>query len=219
MPEDYKFGVTNNLSNREFQLNRTNSPIGYVIVKAWQVPDNIKREDVELIIENIFSDQKYTNCEWYDVNLEYFINKIKAHFELLKKITSNKYFNFVEVNLDNVEGQNDAEQKQERKKSPATTLDIQIEGNNIEGFTAKEKLGKFFNWVINNNYIDIEKLKEDYSRIKDSVDDMPEYVKNRYISLDNGLYLDSNSSTIDKYNIINKIITEYNLDASCVILD
>jgi hypothetical protein len=219
MPKEVKFGVTNNLSNREIQLNRTNSPIGYVITDAWEVPNNIKREDVELMIENIFSDQKYSNCEWYDVDPDYFREKIKAHFELLKKMTSNQYFNFVEVDLDNVEGQNDTEQKQERKK--VSDLEIIIEGQKIEGFYVKDKFGKFFDWAFNNENVDSEKLKLDhYKIIKDNADDMPEYLRgSRFISLDNGLYLNTNSCTSDKCNIINKIITEYNLDASCVILD
>lgn len=220
MPEDYKFGVTNNLSNREFQLNRTNSPIRYVIVKAWKVPDNIKREDVELLIENIFSDQKYNNCEWYDIELDKFISKITAHFDMLRKMTSGQYFNFVEIDLDNVEGQNEPDQKQERRKSAKLDMEIKIEGQTVEGFTVKEKLGKFINWTLNSNNVDFEKLKNDYSRIiKDNIEDIPGYARSgRYILLDNGYYLNANSDTPEKCNMINKIITEYNLDASCVIL-
>jgi len=219
MPKEVKFGVTNNLSNREIQLNRTNSPIGYVITNAWEVPNNIKREDVELLVENIFSEYKYTSCEWYDVDPDYFIEKVKAHFDLLKKMTSNQYFNFVEVDLDNTEGQNDAEQKNQRKKTPNYNLEIIIEGQKVEGFSVKDKLGKFFNWASINN-VDFEKLKLEYPRIiKYSYDDIPEYSKNRFVKLDNGFYLITHSTTFDKWDIVNKVISEYNLDASCVILD
>jgi hypothetical protein len=47
LPLDFKFGVTENLNQRENSLSKTKSPIKYMILKAWEIPYNAKREKVE----------------------------------------------------------------------------------------------------------------------------------------------------------------------------
>ena len=71
LPVDYKFGVTTNLNQRERELSRTNSPIKYMIINAWEIPSNIIREKVENIIE-------YIGHSLFDrVQLRFFLKRLK----------------------------------------------------------------------------------------------------------------------------------------------
>jgi hypothetical protein len=103
LPLDFKFGVTDNLDKREFQLGNTKSPIKYMILRAWKIPHNVKREQIESFIGLVFDKEKYDGCEWYDIQDDdhaiTFQNKIKDLFICFSKFTSDDTFVFEEVDL------------------------------------------------------------------------------------------------------------------------
>ena len=102
LPLDFKFGVTDNLNQREYSLGRTKSPIKYMLLRAWELPSNVKREKVEKLISTIFDENKYDGCEWYDIDGDVFQDKITTLFEVISEMVDDLKFSFTEVNLDRV---------------------------------------------------------------------------------------------------------------------
>ena len=117
IPLDYKFGVTDSLDMREYQLSRTKSPIKYMILRAWEIPISVKRESVERLIKWLFKDENYKSTEWYDVDGELFQEEITEFLELLTDLIPNDDFKFIEVDLDtNSPKSSDEKTEQEIRK-------------------------------------------------------------------------------------------------------
>lgn len=215
MPSDCKFGVTDDLTKREYSLNRTKSPINYRMVKAWRVPDNMKREDVEVLISIAFSEQKYDGCEWYNVELEEFYTKILTLFDHLRKMTNNSYFNFVEEDLKSKGIIQETFEEIIEKRSAWTNLEITIDDITISGIKAKDRFFNFIKWIVDNNKVDINNLSNDFSGIlKKNLEDFAEYKRIQSNTI-YGFYLDCHSGTIEKKNIIDRISDKYGLGVIC----
>jgi len=218
LPLDYKFGVTDNLDNREYSLGRTKSPIKYMILKAWELPLNVKREKVEKIIALIFDENKYDGCEWYDVDGETFQGKIKSLFEILSDMVDDSNFSFIEVDLDKNEETIDIVEKEieseirSGKKSPWTNILVEIEGVSLSGDSAKTSFIKSIKYIIS-KVGDVNLAIEFPNILKSNLDEYPDYKKTQAEKLDN-FYLDTHSSTQEKIKILNRIIAKYEFVAT-----
>ena len=218
IPLDCKFGVTNDLRAREYSLNRTNSPINYRMVKAWRVPDNMKREQLEILISIVFSEQKYEGCEWYDVDLGTFYDKIINLFDQLNKMTGGNYFNLEEEDL---KGKGYIEETIEEiieKRSTWTNLNITIDHLTIAGEKAKDRFFNFIKYLLDNNIKDMSTLSSDFTNIlKRNLSDYPRWAQNQLVLID-GFYLDCHNSTNAKKKTIDKISSKYDLNVICEVI-
>jgi hypothetical protein len=219
LPLDYKFGVTDNLDQREYSLGRTKSPIKYMILKAWEIPSNVSREKVEKLISTIFSEHKYDGCEWYDIDGDLFQNKISSLFQIISDMINDGDFNFNEVILDDLE-KDPIEKELEKeirmgKRSNTTNLHIEIDGDDISGESAKIGLVNTFKKIL--QIIDPIQISIDFNRIfKIDSNDYPEYKKQQLEKIGD-FFLDTHSCTKNKLKIINEIFTKYNINGMVTI--
>jgi hypothetical protein len=133
IPTDYKFGVTDSLDNREYQLSRTKSPIKYMILRAWEIPMSVKRESVEKLIKWLFDTENYKGTEWYDIDGELFQDKITEFLELLTELVPNDDFRFINVNFDTKTPESTEERKEQeiRKKNASQNMKITLPNGDI----------------------------------------------------------------------------------------
>jgi len=215
LPLDFKFGVTDNLDQREYSLGRTKSPIKYMILKAWEIPINVSRERVEKLIATIFSEYKYDGCEWYDIDGDIFQNKISSLFQIITEMVQDVNFNFVEVNLntDDIDTKVEGEIEKEirtGKKSPWTSLKIKIDNNDILGNSGKECFINAFKKILEK--IDPITLSIDFNKIfKEYKEDYVEYKQNQCSKIGD-FYLDCQSSTKEKQKQLKEVFVKYNID-------
>lgn len=218
IPLDCKFGVTNDLSSREYSLSRTKSPINYRMVKAWRVPDNMKREDIENLISIVFSEQKYDGYEWYDIDLETFYDKIISIFDQLKRMTGGDYFNLEEEDLVSKGYTDETIEEIIEKRATYTNLNITIDNVIITGERAKDRFSNFIKYLLDNNIKDISTLSVDFTNIlKKNISEYSQYAQNQLSFID-GYYLNCHNSTYEKKRIIDKISSKYNLGVICDIV-
>jgi hypothetical protein len=218
LPLDFKFGVTDNLNQREYSLGRTKSPIKYMLLRAWEIPSNVKREKVEKLISTIFDDYKYDGCEWYDIDGDMFQDKITTLFEVISDMVDDVKFSFVEVNLDRVsttttkdiiEKEIESEIRQ-GKRMPWSNLKVEIDGLDLTGDNARTGFINFVNKVIEK--VGDVKLASDFSEILKSDPLLfPSYAKGtEYLG---NFYLRTHCSSQSKKTIMEKMIDKYSLDA------
>jgi hypothetical protein len=217
LPLDYKFGVTDNLDQREYSLSRTKSPIKYMILKAWEIPMNVNREKVEKLIATIFDENKYDGCEWYDIDGETFQGKISTLFQIISDMVNDGNFNFTEVDLNkSTETVDIVEKEMEKeirtgKKSPWCNLIVEIDGINlsVEG-SAKNTFVNFINKILED--IDIVQLAIEFPKIlKSNKEDFAEYKRGQVEKIGD-FYLDTHSSTSEKKKIISDLISYYKIN-------
>jgi hypothetical protein len=221
LPFDYKFGVTDNLDQREFSLGRTKSPIKYMILKAWEIPSNVAREKVEKLIANIFAEYKYDGCEWYDVDGDLFQSKITHLFQIISDMVLDGNFVFTEVNLEEGSKTEDVIEKEIEKeirsgKAEWTTLKIKIGDMNISSNKAKSCLIEFIQFIFTK--VEPVQFALDYPNLlKTSKDNFPDYKKNQAVSIGE-FWFDTHSSTQEKKRIISDIMNFYSIDGSVDII-
>ena len=222
LPLDFKFGVTDNINQREYSLGRTKSPIKYMILKAWEIPFNVSREKVEKLIATIFSEYKYDGCEWYDIDGETFQNKISALFQIISDMINDGEFNFVEIDL-NLKGDSskvEIEIENEirtGKKLPWTNLKIEVDGVDLSGDSAKNGLINVFNKVI--ELVNPVQLSVDFNKIfKENKSDFPDYKQNQCHEV-HGFYLDTQSSTKEKSRQITEVFSKYNISGKVDVIE
>lgn len=214
LPLDFKFGVTDDLDQREYSLGRTKSPIKYMILKAWELPSNVKREKVEKMIALVFDEHKYDGCEWYDIDGETFQGKIKELFEIISDMIDDVDFTFIEVDLDKNSDGDVVEKEIEKeirtgKKAPWTNLEVNIEDNLIKCDSAKLTYGKAIEEIL--KLVDPVQFSIDFPRIfKLKKEDYPEYKRNQCIKIGE-FYLDSNTSTSQKKRDICSVFSKYGI--------
>ena len=205
LPLDFKFGVTDNLKNREYSLGRTKSPIKYVILRAWELPSNVKRETVEKLIELYFSENKYEGCEWYDIDGDTFQEKISLLFSTLTDMVKDESFSFIEVDLNPIDENNteDLIDNEIRKRNKSTNLKIVLNGIDISQPKAVDGYREFVKTIFTGFG---SKLLVDF----------PEIVSSTQIPyttpLDGtNLFLKTEVDTKNKRLYITKIIQKYSL--------
>ena len=215
LPLDYKFGVTDNLDQREFSLGRTKSPIKYMILKAWEIPFNVQREKVEKLIANIFAEYKYDGCEWYDVDGDLFQSKVTTLFQIISDMVIDGNFVFSEVNLDMDTKTDDLIEKELEKeirqggKSEWTNLKVILSDRVITSNKARECLIESISYIL--DIIDPIQFAMDFPNIfKTSKDNFPDYKKNQSHRLGE-FWLDTHSSTKEKKKILTEIFGFYNI--------
>ena len=216
LPLDFKFGVTDNLNQREYSLGRTKSTIKYMILKAWEIPSNVSREKVEKLISTIFSDYKYDGCEWYDIDGDIFQSKISALFQIITEMIQDGDFNFVEIDLnidDNITTKVEREFEKEirtGKRLPWTNLSIEIDGEIINGDSAKESFSNAFIKILEK--IDPVTVSLDFNRIfKENKEDYAEYKQNQCQKIGD-FYLDCQSSTKEKMKQLKEVFKKYKIN-------
>jgi hypothetical protein len=210
LPSEYKFGVTDNLQQREYSLSRTKSPIKYMILRAWELPSMVKREKVEKIIEILFSESKYPGCEWYDVDPDTFQEKITLLFLTLTDMFSDEDISFVEVDLNNTESEvidDSPLEKEIRKRRKSDNLKIVMNGDDISQVKAVDGFREFFLEVYK---IKGNQLKLDFTDI--IFDKQEDYTTKLG---DTNIYLKTEISTQRKKNLIERVTKKYNLN--CVV--
>jgi hypothetical protein len=217
LPLDFKFGVTDNLNQREYSLGRTKSPIKYMLLRAWELPTNVKREKVEKLISTIFDEHQYDGCEWYDIDGDVFQDKITSLFEVISDMVDDIKFSFTEVNLDRVpttskdiiEKEIESEIRQ-GKRMPWSNLKVEIEGVDCTGENARTGFINFVKKVIEK--IGDIKVASDFSDILKSDPNLfPTYTRGTE-NLGN-FYLRTHCSSQSKKTILIKMIDKYSLDA------
>ena len=216
LPLDFKFGVTDNLNQREYSLGRTKSPIKYMLLRAWELPSNVKREKVEKLISTIFDENKYDGCEWYDIDGDVFQDKITTLFEVISEMVDDLKFSFTEVNLDRVPTAKDIIEKEieseirQGKRMPWSNLKIEIDGIDVTSENARTGFINFIKKVIEK--VGDVKVASDFSDIlKISPNLFPTYAT----GTENlgSFYLRTHSSSQSKKTILEKIIDKYSIDA------
>jgi hypothetical protein len=208
LPQDFKFGVTENLTNREYSLGRTKSPIKYVILRAWELPSNVKRETVEKLIELFFFENKYEGCEWYDIDGDTFQEKISLLFSTLSDMISDESFSFIEVDLNLSEETNseDLIDKEIRKRNESKNLKIILNGVDISQPKAVDGYREFVKNIFTSSGT---KLLVDF----------PEIISNTQIPYTTplegtNLFLKTGVDTKTKNRYINDIIKKYGLNCT-----
>jgi hypothetical protein len=218
LPFDYKFGVTDNLREREYSLGRTNSPIKYMILKAWELPYNIKREKVEKLISIVFDDAKYDGCEWYDIDLETFQTKITDLFLTIDEMVDGIDFKFEEVEISVDDTYDDMMQKNIRKRSAWTNLDIKIDDVSFSAQSAKDGFSNAIKEVINR--VSTVQLALDFPNIfKKNHSDFAKYKydKNSLVNINN-YYLDTYNNTNIKKSNLEQIFEKYKINGKVSII-
>jgi hypothetical protein len=214
VPSDYKFGITSSLNVREYSLNSTKMPVKYRMLKAWEVPENMKREDIEDLVSVVFSKQKYEGCEWYNIDLEEFYTKITDIINILKKSTNNDYYNLIEVDL-KLSGYETETIENILNKTKDKELQIEIEGIKIEGLKAIDKFGNFVKYILENNKVELDVFIKDWSNIfKENKEDFKEYERAQLFKIGD-MYLNCHNDLNRKKNIIDRISDKYGLDVIC----
>ena len=214
LPLDYKFGVTDNLDQREYSLGRTKSPIKYMILKAWEIPINVKREKVEKLISTIFSENKYDGCEWYDIDGETFQGKISSLFQIITDMIEDGEFRFHEIELNNNSESDVLEKELEKeirsgKKAAWTNLKIDVEGENMSSSSAKSSFSNAVRKII--EITGETQFAIDYSKIfKSNIEDFAEYKRNQVEKIGN-FYLDCQSSTQMKKSQLEDMLKKYQI--------
>jgi len=223
LPLDYKFGVTDNLDNREYSLGRTKSPIKYMILRAWELPSNVKREKVEKIIALIFDENKYDGCEWYDVDGDVFQGKIKNLFEILSEMVVDTEFHFIEVDLNKDDSTTDALEKEivseirSGKRAAWTNLTSEFDGINLSGDNAKIGFVNSIEHIIGK--VGAANLSIDFPNIlKSDLNEYPEYSRSQAVLLDN-YYLYTRTSTDEKIKTLQRMINKYNLNGKVSVMN
>lgn len=220
LPLDYKFGVTNDLNQREYTLGNTKSPIKYMILDAWELPINVNREKVEILISTIFDNEKYDGCEWYDVDEQIFREKIKIVFDTLTKMFYDDTIIFKKVELNKIEpiDKVDIIEKEIRagKRAPWTNLMITINNNNFTCTNAKDGFINSIKYIIDN--VGIVDVAIDFpNTVKENNFDFPIY-KQKQLTNVNNFYISSHSSTELKKDILDSMIEKYKLIGSVSII-
>jgi ribosomal protein S7 len=222
LPLDYKFGVTENLDQREFSLSRTKSPIKYMILKAWEIPINVKREKVEKLISTVFAENKYDGCEWYDIDGDMFQGKISILFQIISDMIEDGNFNFQEVDLDSSSKTEDVVEKEiekeirSGKKSEWTNLKITFDGEEIIQEKAKDSLIQFVKKVLER--VEPVQFAIDFPRLlKANREDFPIYKKNQSQSIGD-FWLDTHSSTSEKKRMCLEILDFYGFSGGVEII-
>jgi len=222
LPLDCKCGVANNLEEREYALSRTKSPIKYMILRAWEIPSNVKRERVEKLIAIIFAEYKYDGCEWYDIDGDLFQSKIAILFQTISDMVTDGNFVFTEVDLDNSSKTEDIiEKKLEKeiragKKADWTTLKISYDNKVITSNKAKNCLIDFLLEV--SKTIELSQIALDFpNMLKTDKNNFPEYKQNQTGKVKD-FWVDTYSSTDMKRKFILSIFEKYNLGGSVEIV-
>lgn len=222
LPLDYKFGVTDNLDQREFSLGRTKSPIKYMILKAWEIPFNVQREKVEKLIANIFAEYKYDGCEWYDVDGDLFQSKVTTLFQIISDMVIDGNFVFSEVNLDvDIKTDDLIEKELEKeiragKKADWTTLKITYGDKVITSNKAKNCLTDFLLEV--SETIELVQIALDFpNMLKTDKNNFADYKQDAAAKVKD-FWVDTHSSTDMKRKFILSIFDLYNLDGSVEII-
>jgi hypothetical protein len=222
LPLDFKFGVTNNLDQREYSLGSTKSPIKYLMIKAWEIPSNVSREQVEKFISTIFSDHKYDGCEWYDIDGDDFQDKISTLFGIISDMVRDGDFSFKEVDLDSTSNGDSIELEIEKEvrnnlKSPKTNIKIEIDDIDYSCLVAKDGFTKAFNKIV--EIVGEVRLSLDFNSVfKSDPESYPEY-KRKQLSKIGNFYLDCHSSTDEKFKILSRIISKYNINGKVEVVD
>lgn len=222
LPLDYKFGVTDNLDAREYALGRTKSPIKYMILKAWELPSNVKREKVEKLIELVFDDSKYGGCEWYDVDGDIFQEKIAKLFEILSSMVTDSEFEFVEVKL---KSDDVAETQTEREiveglrngtRGAVRGLFCEIDGKQITGETARSVFTEAVSEVVSR--VGTSNVADDFPLLfKPSISDFAEY-RHSHLEEIGGHYLDTRSDTGQKVRALEKMFRIYGIPGAASVV-
>lgn len=216
LPLDYKFGVTNNLDKREHSLGSTKSPIKYMILRAWELPTNVKREKVEKIISLFFDDCKYDGCEWYDIDGDTFQDKIKELFDVISDMVVDTNFTFNEVDLDKKTSGDIIEREIEKeiRNGVNSKISIDINGKIINGDSAKVVYYNAINEII--KYVSPIRLCIDFPKIiKSNKNDYPDYKISCNGILDIGdFYLDTHMNNGQKKRYIKYILDFYKISGN-----
>tara|TARA_Y100000385_G_scaffold141268_1_gene146623 strand:- start:234 stop:980 length:747 start_codon:yes stop_codon:yes gene_type:complete len=222
LPFDFKFGVTKNLTQREYSLGNTKSPIKYMILRAWELPKMVTREEVEHLIALVFDENKYDGCEWYDIDVETFEGKISEIFKCLTKMYNISEYIFKEVDLDFVSDTDDIVEKEiesevrKGKKAAWTNLNITIEGESIEGDKAKNKFVNCVKKIL--EYVEPIQLLIDFGDIfKKDKESFATY-KQKQLTIVGNHYLTTHSSTLSKKKYILKMFEKYNINGEVNII-
>jgi len=224
LPLDLKFGVTDNLDAREFSLSRTKSPIKYMLLRAWKLPSNVKREQVEKLISTVFSEKKYEGCEWYDISDENdsieFQKKIKDIFDNLSTMVVDANFQFEEVNLksksNDDESKIESEIRIENKKQVNSKLKISIDDKVFDNNQVKNTFIETIKYVIDklgDDFVNYESL----TFIKET-NDFAEFKQNQLTKYGK-YFIDSHSGTKHKKYQIEKLFRLFNLNGKVELIE
>jgi hypothetical protein len=107
-----KIGKTINLDQREHELGRTNSPIGYTYINAWKTGEDTDK--VERQIHSLLEHERMKNTEWFedtDDSLNFRIGKFM------------RYGGYVEVELGR---DDDADVNIVRKEAKDKTVEVSL---------------------------------------------------------------------------------------------
>jgi hypothetical protein len=225
LPIDFKFGVTDNLDKREFQLGNTKSPIKYMILRAWKIPHNVKREQIESFIGLVFDKEKYDGCEWYDIQDDdhaiTFQNKIKDLFICFSKFTSDDTFVFEEVDLktsskiaDKNEVKIIVDNENNLKKMLKVTIDDEIIS---EHKTATEVYYDTFKLLIDKNGEEFFiHMNEHRNYLTSNINDFPPYADTKVYKT---MFINSRFSTPGKKKNLEKFFDLYSINGKVEIYE
>jgi len=230
LPLDFKFGVTDNLDKREFQLGNTKSPIKYMILRAWKIPHNVKREQIESFIGLVFDKEKYDGCEWYDIQDDdhaiTFQNKIKDLFICFSKFTSDDTFVFEEVDLktsskitDKNEVKVEDKIRIDNEKKLKKLLKVTIDDKNIIGDTPTlvyvNTLKHIFDTLGESRLL--EKLSEHKTYFSNCKEDLPNY--HEYPHQYENWWIGTNYDTDRKKTLMERFFVLYSIDGKVEIYE
>ena len=75
--KDKKIGITINPNNREYSLNATKGPIGYMFIKLYECEGEGTANEIESIFHTLLDDRN-TNGEWYKDEDESIIESVSS---------------------------------------------------------------------------------------------------------------------------------------------
>ena len=207
LPNDCKLGVTKDIDNRRYQLNRTKSPITYKMEKVWTIPSTLHREKIEKLIHDRFENDKYDGCEWFDIELNVFYNKLSKLLQIYNEtFLSNNEEKFEEIIMNNNEDCEMNEDYENKKKAKPGKLKLTtIEGETIFESTSRDTFIKCLHYY--GTKFGIEEIATCLDFVDDE-NDINSLYKNAIFKFGN-FYYHTNTNTRQKYSILKRIIDKY----------
>ena len=137
-----KIGKTINLDQREHELGRTNSPIGYTYINAWDTGDDTDK--VERQVHALLGHDRMDGNEWFEDQADDLNERLSTFMN---------YGNYKEVSLkDEEDEQANVVRKVSRDK---------IRENELKGKINEYLVGETFNWTRPNNFVQMITIKAD----------------------------------------------------------
>ena len=137
-----KIGKTINLDQREHELGRTNSPIGYTYINAWNTGDDTDK--VERQIHALLGHDRMEGTEWFEDKADDLNDRLSTFMD---------YGSYKEVEL--------ADEEDEQANVVRKVSRDNLKENGLKGKINEYLVGETFNWTRPKDFVQMITIKAD----------------------------------------------------------